>query len=254
MQNFKKYTPLLQELVLKDIKIKYRGSVLGLIWSVLNPLLNMVVMTVVFSTMFKNPIPNFPIYFLSGSLIFAYNQEATTEAMTSIIYGAGLLKKVYVPKYIFPLSKVIMALVNMAFSLVAMLLIMLVTGTKFHWTILMMPLLLFYVSLFATGLGLFLCAITVRFRDVRYFYTVLVMAWNFLTPIFYPASYLPEVVLQLQNFNPMFHYVNFSRNIVLYGVAPSIWLHLFCLGFGLLLLVIGTNVFKRMQDSFIYYI
>ena len=114
MEGFRRFTPLLRELVVRDIKVRYRHSALGLVWTVLNPLLMMVVITIVFSTLFKQNIPNFPIYYLSGSLIFAFNSESTTTALNSIISNASLIKKVYIPKYLFPLSNVLSGLVNLA--------------------------------------------------------------------------------------------------------------------------------------------
>ena len=254
MAVFRQYSTLLRELVFRDIKVKYRGSILGIIWTVLNPLLNMLVMTLVFSTIFASSIENFPVYYLAGSFIFTLNQEATIEAMYSVMRAGGLMKKVYVPKYIFPLSKIIVAIVNSLFSVVVLLLIMVFTGARFHATILLLPVAILYVSIFAIGLGMLLAALAVRFRDITYLYGVIVYAWTFLTPIFYDISMLPGIVQTLETFNPMFHYINFSRNVVLYGTLPSLTLHLFCLGFGLLMLAIGMYVFYKLQDTFIFYI
>lgn len=249
-----RYSALLRELVARDIKVKYRGSLLGLLWSVLSPLLMMVVMTIVFSYIFKNDIPNFPIYYLSGSIIFTLNSEATSDGMYSIIGNASLLKKVYVPKYMFPLSKVFTALVNSLFSIIAMFIIMLATGTPFHATLWLLPVLLLYTCLFSAGLSLFLSAVGTRFRDLCFIYSVVVYAWMFLTPIFYPADKLEGIAATLMNFNPMFHLVNYSRNIVLYGMLPTLPLNLFCLGIGLGMLAIGWFTFRRLQKSFIFYI
>ncbi|NLW79966.1 MAG: ABC transporter permease [Ruminococcaceae bacterium] len=249
-----RYSALLQELVARDIKVKYRGSLLGLLWSVLSPLLMMVVMTIVFSYMFENDIPNYPIYYLSGYIIFTLNSEATNDGMYSIISNASLLKKVYVPKYMFPLSKVFTALVNALFSIIAMFIIMLVTGTPFHATLLLLPVLLVYTCLFSAGLSLFLAAVGTRFRDLCFIYSVAVYAWMFLTPIFYPDDKLGGFAATLMNFNPMFHLVNYSRNIILYGTLPSLQLNLFCLGIGLGMLAIGWFTFRRLQKSFIFYI
>ena len=139
MEGFRRFTPLLRELVVRDIKVRYRHSALGLVWTVLNPLLMMVVITIVFSTLFKQNIPNFPIYYLSGSLIFAFNSESTTTALNSIISNASLIKKVYIPKYLFPLSNVLSGLVNLGFSLIAMFIVMLITDAPFHATLLLLP-------------------------------------------------------------------------------------------------------------------
>lgn len=250
---FKQYSTLLRELVFRDIKVKYRGSILGLIWTVLNPLLNTIVMTIVFGGLFGYDL-SYPIYYLSGFLIFTLNQEASTEAMYSVMRSGGLMKKVYVPKYIFPLSKIIVAVINSLFSLIVLLIVMPIVGVPYRLTILLMPLCILYTAIFATGLGMLLAALAVRFRDITYLYSVIIYAWTFLTPLFYNISMLPEVVQQMENFNPMWHYVNFSRNIVLNGTWPSLTLHLFCLGFGLLMLAIGLYVFYKLQDTFIFYI
>ena len=143
MEGFRRFTPLLRELVVRDIKVRYRHSALGLVWTVLNPLLMMVVITIVFSTLFKQNIPNFPIYYLSGSLIFAFNSESTTTALNSIISNASLIKKVYIPKYLFPLSNVLSGLVNLGFSLIAMFIVMLITDAPFHATLLLLPIPIF---------------------------------------------------------------------------------------------------------------
>ena len=148
MEGFRRFTPLLRELVVRDIKVRYRHSALGLVWTVLNPLLMMVVITIVFSTLFKQNIPNFPIYYLSGSLIFAFNSESTTTALNSIISNASLIKKVYIPKYLFPLSNVLSGLVNLGFSLIAMFIVMLITDAPFHATLLLLPIPIFYTFLF----------------------------------------------------------------------------------------------------------
>ena len=166
MEGFRRFTPLLRELVVRDIKVRYRHSALGLVWTVLNPLLMMVVITIVFSTLFKQNIPNFPIYYLSGSLIFAFNSESTTTALNSIISNASLIKKVYIPKYLFPLSNVLSGLVNLGFSLIAMFIVMLITDAPFHATLLLLPIPIFYTFLFSVGLGILLSAVTVFFRDI----------------------------------------------------------------------------------------
>lgn len=191
MEGFRRFTPLLRELVVRDIKVRYRHSALGLVWTVLNPLLMMVVITIVFSTLFKQNIPNFPIYYLSGSLIFAFNSESTTTALNSIISNASLIKKVYIPKYLFPLSNVLSGLVNLGFSLIAMFIVMLITDAPFHATLLLLPIPIFYTFLFSVGLGILLSAVTVFFRDIAHFYSVFILAWTYFTPIFYPVEILP---------------------------------------------------------------
>ena len=239
MEGFRRFTPLLRELVVRDIKVRYRHSALGLVWTVLNPLLMMVVITIVFSTLFKQNIPNFPIYYLSGSLIFAFNSESTTTALNSIISNASLIKKVYIPKYLFPLSNVLSGLVNLGFSLIAMFIVMLITDAPF---------------LFSVGLGILLSAVTVFFRDIAHFYSVFILAWTYFTPIFYPVEILPDAVMKLMQINPMYHLVTYMRSIVLYGVFPSLKENLLCLCLGLLMLALGLFVFYKKQDKFVLYV
>lgn len=254
MEGFRRFTPLLRELVVRDIKVRYRHSALGLVWTVLNPLLMMVVITIVFSTLFKQNIPNFPIYYLSGSLIFAFNSESTTTALNSIISNASLIKKVYIPKYLFPLSNVLSGLVNLGFSLIAMFIVMLITDAPFHATLLLLPIPIFYTFLFSVGLGILLSAVTVFFRDIAHFYSVFILAWTYFTPIFYPVEILPDAAMKLMQINPMYHLVTYMRSIVLYGVFPSLKENLLCLCLGLLMLALGLFVFYKKQDKFVLYV
>lgn len=254
VKTFFKYQNLLKELVVRDIKVRYRKSVLGLLWTVLNPLLMMTVITIVFSTIFKQSIPNFPIYFLSGSLIFSFNSESTSNALYSIISNASLIKKVYIPKYLFPLSKIVSGLVNLGFSLIAMFIVMLFTNTPFYSTLLLLPIPIAYVFVFSTGLGLILSAATVFFRDIAHFYNVFILAWTYFTPIFYPASILPEGAMAVMKLNPMYHYINYVRDLVLNGVFPSIRENMICMAISLITLTIGIIVFYRKQDRFVLYI
>ena len=254
IEGFRRFTPLLAELVVRDIKVRYRHSVLGLVWTVLNPLLMMIVITIVFSTLFKQNIPNFPIYYLAGSLLFSFNSEATTTALHSIISNASLIKKVYIPKYLFPFSNILSGLVNLGFSLVAMFIVMIVTRAPFHVTLLLIPIPIFYTFLFATGLGILLSALTVYFRDIAHFYGVFILAWTYLTPIFYPISILPDAAMKLMQFNPMYHYISFMRDLVLYGTFPSMQENLICIAMGAFMVFVGLFVFYKKQDSFVLFV
>ena len=249
-----RFMPLLKELVVRDIKVRYRHSILGLIWTILNPLMMMVVITVVFSTLFKQNIPYFPIYYLSGSLVFSFNSEATTTALNAMISNAALIKKVYIPKYLFPLSNIISGLVNLAFSLIAMFIVMIIVRAPFQPTLLLIPIPIFYTFLFSTGLGLTLAAMTVYFRDIAHFYGVFILAWTYFTPIFYPAEILSDTVMAIMRFNPMYHFVSFMRSLVIYGVFPSMKENAVCLGIGLAMLALGLFVFYKKQDNFVLYV
>lgn len=252
--NFVKYRFLLRELVVNDIKLRYRRSVLGIIWSVLHPLMMMVVLTLVFSNLFKSDIPYFPVYVLSGRIIWDMYSQSTMQSMSSIVGNAGLIKKVYVPKYIFPLSRCLSTLVNTGFSLIAMLIVMLIVGVKITPVLLLLPLALLYVLLFAVGVGMLLAALTVFFRDVSYLYEVLLTAWMYFTPLFYPASVLPEHLQFIFKINPLYYMVDYFRQIVMYQTFPSMSENLICLSIGIITFILGFYVFYKKQDKFILHV
>lgn len=255
VRGFLQYRGLLRQLVMRDLKIKYRRSFLGYLWSVLNPLMIMLVMTVVFSTMFRRNIENFPVYLLSGQVMFNFMTNSTNQGMRSILGSAALLKKTYVPKYIFTLAKVTSCLVDFLLSLGALALVMLFTGVRPTPYLLLAPLVLMQLYVFCVGVGLFLAQATVFFRDIQYIYSVITMAWMYLTPIFYPVDMLPERLQGLIKLcNPMYCYISQFRGVVLYGWMPA-W-HLWAYGSlaALLSLTIGIVSFLRSQDRFILFV
>lgn len=249
-----KYQWLLKELVARDLKIKYRKSVLGYLWSILNPLLMMTILTLVFSNMFRFDIENYPVYLLTGQLMFTFFSESTNMAMNSILSGAALIKKVYLPKYIFPISRVISSFTTMIFSLFALLIVMLVTDSEFHITIIILPLVLIYVFIFSIGISLILSTIIVFFRDTQYLYGVLLTALNYLTPIFYPVNILPDWLKEIMVFNPMYNFIEMFRNIMIYGRWPEVTEHCICILFAVGTLMLGIYIFKKKQNNFILYI
>ena len=253
--NFIKYLPLLRELVVRDIKVRYRHSVLGILWTVLNPLMMMGVMSIVFAKLFGNTIENFAIYYLAGFIFYSFLNESTTMALFSVVSNSALAKKVYIPKYLFPLSKVASAMVNLLFSFCALVIVMILTGTKIYWTILLSIIPAVYLALFCVGLSLILTTMNVFFRDIGHFYNIVTLVWMYLTPLFYPESLLVdngmEILLKL---NPLYYNVSYFRMLILDGVVPGLDLNLLCLIPGLILLVIGIAVFHKRQDEFILYI
>jgi len=211
-------------------------------------------MVMVFSFLFRFDIPNFAVYVLSGQIIFTLFSESTTQAMGSILGNAGIIKKVYVPKYIFPISRIMGSLVNFAFAFIAFVLVTLVTRAPFHWTILLIPIPVFYTFVFSLGVGMLLSSMAVFFRDMQYIYGIGITLWMFLTPIIYPVSILPDRVFQLMHLNPLFHFVSYFRYLALDGVIPGIWENLICLGFALLALCVGLYATMAKQDKYILYI
>ena len=248
------YRSLLYQLVRRDFKAKYKRSVLGILWTVLNPLFTMLIMTVVFSTLFRFEIEHYPVYLLSGQIFFTFFSEATSQAMSSVLMGSSLIKKVSMPKYIFPLSKVLSSLVNFLLSLIALFFVMFLTKTPFHLTMLLMPVPILYMLMFSLGVGLILSAAVVFFRDMNYLYGLLLTALTYLTPLFYPISIIPNHFRFLISLNPLFHFVEYFRTVAVYGGVPTLWQNLVCCGLGLIALAMGLYAFYRKQDRFILYI
>ncbi|NEN75371.1 ABC transporter permease [Pelistega sp. NLN82] len=252
---FYAFKELLQQLITRDIKLKYRRSYLGYLWSVLNPLLLMTVLVIVFSNIFRFDIPNFPLYLISGQVIFNFMVEATNMSVWSITGNASLLKKTYIPKYIFTVSKVGSSLVNLIFSLGALLLVMIVTRVQFSWVLLFFPFVILQVFIFSLGVGLYLSAVTVFFRDIQYLWGVFTSMWMYLTPIFYPVSIIPEKYQWFYiNLNPMYGYIKQFRDIILYAHIPD--LNTIVIGFvtAFIFLILGVWYFNKKQDEFILYI
>lgn len=251
---FKKDWFILRSLVSKDFKLKYRRSTLGVLWSVLNPLLMMIVLTAVFSTVFRFQIENFALYLILGQTLFGLMSDATSGAMSSIIDSSSLIKKIRINKILFPLEKVAFALVNFVISLIAVVAVMVFFQVVPTLNLLFLPLLLLYVFAFSLGLGLLIAALSVFFRDVMHLWSVVLTAWTYATPLFYPIEILPDFLAPLMQFNPMYHYVTYFREIALWGMTPSLEQNLICIGFAAAALVLGYVVFRAKEKKFILYV
>lgn len=246
---------ILTSLVSKDFKLKYRRSILGVLWSVLNPLLMMCVLTAVFSMIFRfGSIDNYPLYLILGNTLFALMSDSTTGAMDSIVESSSLIKKIKIDKIIFPIEKVLFNLVNFAVSLIAVAIVMIFFHIIPTINLLLLPILLIYMLLFCSGLGFILSALAVFFRDVQHLWSVLVTAWTYATPLFYPVEILPDWMFALEQFNPMYHYVNYFREIALWGTTPSLEANGICLLFAVTTFIIGLIVFKKTEKKFILYV
>lgn len=251
IQNFLKYRPLLSELTMRDIKTRYRRSVMGVLWSLLNPLCQMVVLSIVFSNLFKFDIENFSLYILSGQVIFNFFSESTSSAMSAIIGNASLIKKAYIPKYLFVLSRIMAGAVNVMASYAALIVVMFVMRAEFHYTMMLAFIPIVLTVLFASGIGLILAAYAVKFRDLIHLYGVFITAIMYLTPIIYPMSMLPDAVMKIVMLNPLTNLVIMFRNLALDGVMPSI-ANIAVAGVECVIVIaIGLYVFYKKQDTFI---
>lgn len=254
IETFCNYKDLLWEFVKKDIKLKYRNSFLGILWSMLNPLLIMLVLTFLFSTLFKNKIPNFPVYCLSGRLIYDYFAQATNQSMNSITGKSSLIKKIYVPKYLYTLSKVISSFIIFLISLIPLIVIMIVTHVKITKVFLLSfyPLIcLFFICL---GVGLVLATINVFFRDMQHLYSVILMIIMYASAIFYSADIVNPKYVFILNLNPIFPVIKVFRDCVLYGQITAYYSWILCAIYAVLSVIIGLIVFYKKQDKFILHL
>lgn len=245
----------MKQLVIRDLKLKYRRSFLGYIWSILNPLLIMLVMVFVFSNLFDRGIENYPVYLLAGRTVFELITSSTNDAMRSIIGNAALIKKVYVPKYVFTLSKVTSATINMIFSMGALLIVMFFTGAPFTWYFLLFPVVIIQLYIFCCGIGFFLAQAIIFFRDVQYIYKAFTTAWLYATPIFYSIEHMSEKVrFIIEYFNPAYYYVKQFRCFVYEGCLPEPRIFIGGWIIAIVAFIIGLWSFKKTQDKFILYI
>lgn len=258
--NFKKYSFLMSQMIMRDFKVKYKRSVLGVVWSLLYPVLMMAVMALVFSNMFKFKVEgvNYLVYLLSGLVIFNYFNEASTSAMSSIITNFPLINKVYIPKYIFPLSKCLFVGINFLLTLIPLLIIILFTGSGdtrcvINIYYLLIPYAFICMFLFTVGMGFLLSAMTVFLRDILYIYGIIMTIWTYFTPIFYDISMLPTNLQGFFQLNPLYQFITFVRTIILYNEIPSAFNIIMCGLFGVGFFIIGSIFFKKQQDKFIYY-
>lgn len=251
IHNFLAYKELLKELIVRDVKIKYRRSVLGMLWSVLNPLGMMIIMSIVFSHVFRQNIENFPVYLMCGQVVFNFYNEASSMAMSSVLGNASLIRKVYVPKYLFPTSKVCSSFVNLLTSFIALTIVVVATGTPVSWTIVLFILPVMYLFLFSLGMGILLSALVVTFRDLQHLYGIFLTGLMYLTPIFYPVEILPEWVRTIVNLNPLTNMAQMLRQVVMYGTVPDLMIHVRCIIPCAIALVVGLWVFYKQQDTFI---
>lgn len=250
-KEIKQYYPLLMELLKRDIKVKYRKSVLGVLWSILNPLFMMMILSVVFSTLFKNNIENYPTYIFSGQLIYNFFSEATTASMSAITDNASLIKKIYVPKYLFVCARICSSLINLMATLSALFCVMLVLRVDLSYKIYegIIPLVL--LTLFSTGVGLVLSALAVKFRDIMHLYSVFLTALTYLTPVIYPMSILPGWLYKIVMLNPLTNILMMFRDVMLNNRIFSISQLFVGAVETAIVIVLGFYVFYKNQDQFI---
>lgn len=254
IESLRKYKFLIKQLILRDFKLKYKRSLLGGLWSFINPLLTMSIQYIIFSSIFKTDIEKYPVYLLTGVVLFNFFQEVTNNALNAIIGNAQLINKVYVPKYIYPMTKTMSSSINLIISMVPLAIMCLMTKVEFSKTIVLVPFILICFIIFCLGISYLLSAIMVFFRDIQFIWSVVTMAWIYATPIFYPESILPNNLKFILDINPIYSYIKFIRIAIIEGISPEPRLYFQCALFSIGSFILGVFVFNKLKDKFIYYI
>lgn len=255
-ESLSRYKFLISQLVARDFKSKYKRSFFGVLWSFLNPLLTTFVMYFVFSNIFRGygEISNYTAYLIIGVTMFNFFSESCSMCLDSIVGNSNMINKVYVPKYIYPLTKTLSSGINFAFALIPLLIVVIIQPIlpSLSWILALFP--FACMLIFCYGLGMLLATAMVFFRDTKFLWGVVCMMWMYLTPIFYPADIIPEMLRWIQQCNPMYLYISFARTCIISGVSPEPAQYVYCLASALVTLVVGGLVFKKKQNSFVLYI
>lgn len=249
----KKNQFLFEELVKRDFKKKYKRTFLGMLWSILSPLLQLIVMAVVFTKFFGRNTEHYIIYLFSGNLIFSFFKESTTGGMHSLMSNANIIKKINLPKYMFLLSKEVSSCINFSLTLVIYFIFVAIDGIPFSFKFIMLVYPVACLLVFNIGVGFILSALFVIFKDTQYLYDIFTQLLMYLSAIFYTVNIYPEKIQKLFYCNPIYVYITYFRRIVIDGVIPSVGMHILCFGYALSVLVIGALIYKKYNYKFMYY-
>lgn len=254
IQRIRQYGFLFEELVKRDFKKKYKRTFLGVFWSMLSPLLQLLVMNVVFRNFFGRDTPHYTIYLFTGNLIYTFFRDATTQGMSALEANSGIFSKINVPKYMFLLSKNVAATINFLLTLVIYFIFVAVDGIPFTWKFFLLLFPIALIQVFNIGMGLILSALHMFFKDVQYLYGILTMVIMYTSAIFYTVDDFTASGQQLFFLNPVYCYITYCRQIVIYSVIPDLTLHLLCLVYAALALLTGGWMYKKYNYRFLYYI
>lgn len=253
-QELRRYSYLMSRLIARDFNTKYRQSVLGVLWSVLNPLLTTLVMYIVFSTMFRNRMEHYIVYLVCGVILWNFFAESTNVGLLSITLNAPLINKVYVPRYIFPVCKIVTAFVSLMISMIPLVLVCLFSGIRATKALLLLPLPLGMLFLFACGMCLILSTGNVFFQDTKFLWSVIIMMWTYLTPLFYTENIVPARYIRLYHLNPMYQFIYFFRTLIIDGVSPQPIVYLYSILACVVPLLLGIWVFHKNESKFVLYL
>lgn len=250
----KEHSFLFSELVKRDFKKKYKRTYLGMLWSLISPLLTLLIMTVVFKHFFGADTPHYTIYVFCGNIIYAFFNDATTGGMGALLSNADIFSKVNVPKYLFLFSKSVSSLINFGLTFIIFIIFCVIDGIMFYWGFLALIIPIFCLIIFNIGLGLILSALYVFFRDMQYLWSIFTMLLMYMSAIFYTLDRFPETMQKLFMLNPLYVYIKYFRLIVINNTFPSLELNLLAIGYALVFFGIGALIYKKCNHRFLYYV
>ena len=249
-----RYKDLIFQLIRRDLVSRYKRSVLGVAWTMLNPLGTMLILTIVFSRVFGQ-IESYPVFVLTGLIVWNFFSQTTQHCMSSTLWGSGLFKKIYLQRTSFIISSVGTGIVNLLISLVPLLIIMLFTGVPIQPSVIMLPIVILLLSIFSLGVGLLLSAYSVFFPDIAEMYTIILMAWMYLSPVIIPEETLAGIMNGLiLKINPLYYLIKLFRLALYEGIFPPTSLLLLAAGISLAMLITGWLVYTKKSDKFAYYV
>lgn len=254
INTLKKHQFLLEELIKRDFITKYKGTALGMAWSVLNPLLTLLIMRIVFSHFFGGTIAHYTTYLFCGNIIFSFFNESTSQGMLSLLYNASIFTKVNVPKYLFILSRTSQTFINFLLTLVVFFILCIFDGVTFTWKFITLIYPVLFLMVFNLGVGLVLSALHVFFRDIQYLWTVFTQLLMYVSAIFYSIDTFPQMVQNLFLLNPVYLFIRYFRKVVIDGAIPSVWFHLLMAFYALFFLGVGAWIYKKYNHEFLYYV
>ncbi|MDE6785188.1 MAG: ABC transporter permease [Ruminococcus sp.] len=254
IEKVRKYEFLFSELVKRDFKKKYKRTVLGMFWSILSPLLQLIVMAVVFTRFFGRNTEHYIIYLFSGNLIFSFFKDATNGGMHALMSNANIIKKINVPKYLFMLSKEVSSCINFGLTLIIYFIFVAVDGIAFSPRFLLLIYPVACLLIFNIGVGFILSALFVIFKDIQYLYDIFTQLLMYLSAIFYNVSAYSEKIQKLFYCNPVYVYITYFRQVVIGGIVPAWWIHVLCAVYALAVLITGMIIYKKYNYKFMYYI
>lgn len=243
------YFFVIKELTSREIKRKYSRSYLGIVWSVLNPLLMMAVLSMIFSQLFQRSIENFPIYYLTGYILWQMFTGSTNAAMTTLVDNKTLLIKVKLPMEIFVLARVYTALVNLGYSVVAYIVMLVIFGIKPNWFMLFSPVIILLLLIFSLGISFVLSTAFVFFGDVKHLYSVLLTLWMYCSALFYPIDRMEGIIRKIIEINPIYNYIDALRNVIMYGTMPPVWEIVRMAVWAAVVYGVGYYIFRKNKNT-----